>query len=145
MGNPTGTAGTEDPPATPPEGDVNYEPYDPRLGAKLRDLYAQLERESTRVAELRRDAPGAAARAYMERLEAELEAERVLERERGKAGLVGEGRDGALLEGVQVGNLDEVESMWGKGVDGLLGLEKITGVLAKLERAASAAEVVEGI
>lgn len=143
IGDPSATD-KEDPPSTPPEGDTNYEAYDPRLGAKLRDLYAQLEQESTRVAELRRDAPGAAARAYMERLEAELEAERVLERERGKDG-VAVGGDVSLLEGVKVENLEEVERMWGRGVGGLAGLEKITGVLAKLERAATAAEVVEGI
>lgn len=109
-------------------------------------MYAQLEQESTRVAELRRDAPGAAARAYMERLEAEMEVERVAERERTE----GQGKDddaqvGLLLEAVKVGNLEEVESMWGKGTGGLVGLGKISTVLAKLERAATAAEVVEGI
>lgn len=101
-----------------------------------------MEQESTRVAELRRDAPGAAARAYMERLEAEMEAERVAERERGRQE---EPPPFRLLEGMQLGNLEEVESMWGKGTDGLVGLEKVTGVLAKLERAVVAAEVVEGI
>ncbi|KAL8655313.1 MAG: hypothetical protein Q9210_000944, partial [Variospora velana] len=45
------------------EDESNYEPYDPRLGEKLRTLYRQLEWEHTRVAELRREAPGAAARA----------------------------------------------------------------------------------
>ncbi|KAL8709991.1 MAG: hypothetical protein Q9225_007369, partial [Loekoesia sp. 1 TL-2023] len=45
------------------EDESNYEPYDPRLAEKLRTLYRQLEWEHTRVAELRREAPGAAARA----------------------------------------------------------------------------------
>lgn len=132
----------EEPPSTPPEGDANYEPYDPRLGAKLRDLYAQLEQESTRVAELRRDAPGAAARAYIERLEAEMEAERAAERERGRPE---DALQVNLLENFKLDNLEEVKSMWGKGTDGLVELEKVTGVLAKLERAAKAAEVVEQI
>ncbi|KAL8699773.1 MAG: hypothetical protein Q9201_005818, partial [Fulgogasparrea decipioides] len=48
------------------EDESNYEPYDPRLAEKLRTLYRQLEWEHTRVAELRREAPGAAARAFEE-------------------------------------------------------------------------------
>ncbi|KAL8862570.1 MAG: hypothetical protein Q9178_001068 [Gyalolechia marmorata] len=43
------------------EDESNYEPYDPRLAERLRTLYRQLEWEHTRVAELRREAPGAAA------------------------------------------------------------------------------------
>lgn len=132
----------EEPPSTPPEGDSNYEPYDPRLGAKLRDLYAQLEQESTRVAELRRDAPGAAARAYIERLEAEMEVERVAERERRRPE---EAPQVNSLENLKLVNLEEVKNIWGKGTEGLVELEKATGVLEKLERAARAAEVVERI
>ncbi|KAL8932522.1 MAG: hypothetical protein Q9216_006795, partial [Gyalolechia sp. 2 TL-2023] len=48
------------------EDESNYEAYDPRLAEKLRTLYRQLEWEHTRVAELRREAPGAAARAFEE-------------------------------------------------------------------------------
>ena len=40
---------------------------------------------------------------------------------------------------------DEVEKTWGAGVEGLVGLEKVTGVVGKLERAARAVEVVEGM
>ncbi|KAL8951674.1 MAG: hypothetical protein Q9222_002354, partial [Ikaeria aurantiellina] len=58
------------------EDESNYEAYDPRLAEKLRTLYRQLEWEHTRVAELRREAPGAAARAYEERLEREMEGDR---------------------------------------------------------------------
>lgn len=101
-----------------------------------------MEQESTRVAELRRDAPGAAARAYMERLEAEMEAERVAERERGRPE---EASQVNLLGEFKLGNLEEVEGMWGKGTEGLVELEKVTGVLAKLERATVAAKVVERI
>lgn len=89
------------------------------------------------MAELRRDAPGAAARAYMERLEGEMGAERELKREED----VDEGM-GVVLE---AGMGEEVERMWGRGVEGLVGLERITEVLAKLERAGKAAEVVEGM
>ncbi|KAL9607032.1 MAG: hypothetical protein Q9167_008016, partial [Letrouitia subvulpina] len=45
------------------EGTGNYEPYDAELAETLRTLYRRLEWEHTRVAELRREAPGAAARA----------------------------------------------------------------------------------
>lgn len=96
-----------------------------------------MERESTRVAELRRDAPGAAARAYMERLEAEMRLEREV-----KEGGEKKGGGGADLGG---GLGEEVEKMWGRGLEGLVGLERITEVLARLERAGKAAEVVEGM
>lgn len=40
---------------------------------------------------------------------------------------------------------DDVERMWGRGTEGMVELRKIPGVLAKLERAEKAVEVVEGI
>lgn len=79
----------------------------------------------------------------MERLEAEMEAEREAETGRGGRGEGDAAQAGLLLEAVKVGNLEEVEGMWEKGTGGLVGLEKISGVLAKLERAATAAEVVK--
>ncbi|KAL8831262.1 MAG: hypothetical protein Q9170_005381 [Blastenia crenularia] len=98
------------------EDESNYEPYDPRLAEKLRTLYRQLEWEHTRVAELRREAPGAAARAYVER-----------------------------LEGVRLERSEEVEKMWERGLEGLVDLGKVTEVVARVERAVKAAEVVEGM
>lgn len=141
-------APTPDPasPSTPSENDSNYEAYDPRLAAKLRELYSQLEYESTRVAELRREAPGAAARAYMERLEAEMDLERERDREQERErGLDAERAAGQQVELVwaRVERVEEVENMWQRGTEGLVGLEKVTGVLARLERAEKAAEVVE--
>ncbi|KAI5278295.1 hypothetical protein KEM52_004732 [Ascosphaera acerosa] len=43
---------------------VEYEPYDAKLAARVTALYARLESLTTEVARLRREAPGAAARAY---------------------------------------------------------------------------------
>lgn len=40
---------------------------------------------------------------------------------------------------------EDVERMWARGTEGLVELGKIPGVLAKLERAGKAAEVVEGM
>ncbi|MCJ1424634.1 hypothetical protein MMC29_002522 [Sticta canariensis] len=133
-------------PSTPSENDSNYEAYDPRLAAKLREMYAQLEYESTRVAELRREAPGAAARAYVERLEAEMESER--ERGRERESEVERSAAGQKVElewprVERVERVEEMENMWQRGTEGLLGLEKVTGVLARLERAEKAAKVVE--
>ncbi|KAL8970478.1 MAG: hypothetical protein Q9197_003789 [Variospora fuerteventurae] len=124
------------------EDESNYEPYDPRLGEKLRTLYRQLEWEHTRVAELRREAPGAAARAYVERLEREREVEKGKERE-----LEGEmaGKREGGLEGVRLERGDEVEDMWARGLEGLVGLKTVTEVVARMERAGKAAEVVEGM
>lgn len=94
------------------------------------------------MAELRRDAPGAAARAFMERLEAEMEAER-----EGDARVEGEKVEGeeVVLEGGRVERIEEVRRMWERGTAGLVGLEKITEVVAKVERAAKAAEAVKEI
>ena len=109
-------------------------------------LYAQFDDESTKVAELRREAPGAAARAYTEALEAELGRER--ERERLRAVKVEEGEERKAEGGLELGKglerRAEVEKMWGRGVEGLVGLGQVPGVLARLERAEKAVGVVEG-
>ncbi|KAL4928446.1 uncharacterized protein BDV17DRAFT_264300 [Aspergillus undulatus] len=47
---------------------VEYEPFDGKLAARVTALYAQLESLTTTVAQLRRDAPGKAARGYVEAL-----------------------------------------------------------------------------
>lgn len=70
------------------------------------------------------------------RREKEAEAKRVAEDEaRGMTEL-----DMGILERREV-----VERVWGRGTQGLVELGKIPGVLAKLERAERAAEVVENM
>ena len=125
-----------------PHDNSNYEPYDPGLAEKLRTLYAEFDTQSTRIAELRRDAPGAAARGYVERLEAELKREEDLEKERKSKSV------NIRVENLDIGNqkrLDDMTGMWGKGTKGLVDLGKIPGILAKLERAEKAVEVVKGM
>lgn len=109
------------------------------------------------MAELRRDAPGAAARAYVERLGREMEMEKEKENEGGrrkkkkkKWNDVGgeeeekdEEEEEELLEGGRVERGEEVERMWGVGMEDLPRLDGVTDVLAKLQRAAEAARVVE--
>lgn len=117
-----------------------------------------MEYESTRVAELRREAPGAAARAYMERLEAEMKEEeegyriRIEGEEAGKmmggAGSSGKKEEELLLgpiaaTTIKMERLEEMERMWERGTEGLVRLEKVTEVLATLERARKALEVVQ--
>lgn len=129
------------PDANTPDETSNYESYDPRLAERLRTLYAEFDTQSTRVAELRRDAPGAAARGYVERLEAELKREKDSERERESKGVHVD------VEDLDMGTLkrkDDVERMWRRGTEGLVELGKIPGVLAKLERAEKAIEVLNG-
>ena len=125
-----------------PDDNSNYEPYDPGLAERLRTLYTEFDTQSTRIAELRRDAPGAAARGYVERLEAELKREEDLEKERkSKNANVG-------VENLDIGirkRPDDMKGMWGKGTKGLVELGKIPGTLAKLERAEKAVEVVKGM
>lgn len=98
------------------------------------------------MAELRREAPGAAARAYMERLEAEMEEERERDKMRieevGKMGSVKVAPE-ELLGAAKMERLEEMERMWERGTEGLVGLEKVTEVLATLERARKALEVVQ--
>ena len=76
----------------------------------------------------------------MERLEGELQKERAMEAEREETKM-----DLGVME-LDMGTLErreDVERMWGKGTEGLVELGKVPGVLAKLERAGKAVEVVE--
>ncbi|KAL8829909.1 MAG: hypothetical protein Q9191_001729 [Dirinaria sp. TL-2023a] len=124
-------------PTSPAADDSNYEPHDPRLAEKLRMLYMQHEQETTRVAEMRRDAPGAAARAYVERLRKEMEMEREMKAEElGEESIPGLG----ALERKQ-----DIEETWERGLESLAGLKGITEVVARLDRAAQAVEVVESM
>ncbi|PWY92578.1 Mis14-domain-containing protein [Aspergillus heteromorphus CBS 117.55] len=58
---------------TAPTEQVEYEAYDGKLASRVTSLYAQLESLTTTVAQLRRDAPGRAARAYAEKLSRAIE------------------------------------------------------------------------
>ncbi|PYH43562.1 uncharacterized protein BP01DRAFT_424847 [Aspergillus saccharolyticus JOP 1030-1] len=60
---------------TAPSEQVEYEAYDAKLAARVTSLYAQLESLTTTVAQLRRDAPARAARAYAEQLRRVIEEE----------------------------------------------------------------------
>jgi kinetochor protein Mis14/NSL1 len=105
-------------------------------------LYAEFETQSTRVAELRREVPGAAAKRYMDRLEGELQKEREAEAERQETKM-----DSSAID-LDLGTLerrDDVERMWERGTEGLVELGKVPGVLAKLERAGKAVNVVENM
>ena len=78
----------------------------------------------------------------MERLEGELQKEREIEAEREETKM-----DLGVME-LDMGTLErreDVERMWVKGTEGLVELGKVPGVLAKLERAGKAVEVVERI
>ena len=78
----------------------------------------------------------------MERLEDELKRETEAEAERtAKSEAMG-------VADLDIGALErreDVERMWARGTEVLVELGKIPGVLAKLERAGKAAEVVEGM
>ncbi|KAF4281010.1 hypothetical protein KXW98_002264 [Aspergillus fumigatus] len=58
---------------TQPTETIEYEPYDTELAARVTSLYAQLESLTTTVAQLRRDAPARAAKAYAEQLRKAIE------------------------------------------------------------------------
>lgn len=103
-----------------------------------------MEAETTRVAELRREAPQKAAAAYVAQLRKEMEAEeerrmQILEAVVKKG--TEEGNQG--LKGVGVERGGEIEERWKDAKGGLEALRGVTEVLARLERAGKAVEVVE--
>lgn len=51
-----------------PEETIEYEPFDGALASRVSSLYAQLESLTTGVAQLRREAPGKAAKMYADTL-----------------------------------------------------------------------------
>ena len=92
---------------------------------------------------MRREAPSAAAKAYMQRLEADMDAERGTDAE--LEGRIGDISEGERMDGIEIERQQEIERMWAKGNEGLKELENVTGVMARLERARKAVEVVQGI
>ncbi|MCJ1282809.1 hypothetical protein MMC26_002135 [Xylographa opegraphella] len=108
---------------------ANYEDYDPALAAKVRALYATLEEETTRVAELRREAPAQAAGAFVERLGREM-ADEELRAEAGRTWAMEEGAK-VVLEAVVDSRVGEG---WERGLRGLQGLTSVTEGVARLER-----------
>ncbi|RHZ67556.1 uncharacterized protein CDV56_109588 [Aspergillus thermomutatus] len=58
---------------TQPTETIEYEPYDTELAARVTSLYAQLESLTATVAQLRRDAPARAAKAYADQLSKAIE------------------------------------------------------------------------
>ena len=119
--------------------DPSYEPYDARLAQKVRDLYANVEEATTRVAELRREAPATAAKLYVETLKKEIEeADSVLEARKSKSSKNLNGGLGRIdFQG------EDIQESWIKGREGLEGLRNVTRVKADLERALKAVAEVE--
>ena len=130
------------PQSNSPDESDNYESYDPRLAEQLRLLYAEFEIQSTRVAELRRAAPGAGARQCVERLEEEFKTEKDLENFRRSKG---EGVDVMPLDIGALERRHNMGRMWEIGSRGLVGSGKISTVLAKLERGGEAVEIFKAM
>jgi hypothetical protein len=118
--------------------DPGYTSYDPRLTEKLRFLHAQIENETTRLAEMRRDAPAKAAALYAERLLKEVEqSEREMEHLRDTAKKEGERRG---LMGTRMERAENVRDSHINAMTGLDQLRHITEIVAKAERARRSAE-----
>lgn len=80
----------------------------------------------------------------MDRLNKEIDAEEeVLEGLREKVRLEGSG--GIEMEGVGLERAEEVRATWEGALEGLARLGRVTETVARCERAARAAEVVEGM
>lgn len=130
---------TETDPSIIDPNDPSYEPYDTRLAQKLRDLYGTLEEETTRVAELRREAPSKAAESYVQKLKQEMEqSDAALEARKLVLNKnVSSGLDDIAFDG------GKIHESWIKGKEGLEALRNITKVKADLERALKAVAEVE--
>ena len=102
----------------------------------------QFEHEAEDVARMRRDVPGKAAERYKEELERAMEETSKIKIEEGSE----QKGKGDAFEGL--GGLGErredVEKVFQRGRVGLEGFEGFTGVIARLEQAGRAVEVVEG-
>ncbi|KAI9929186.1 hypothetical protein AWENTII_001115 [Aspergillus wentii] len=85
---------------TTPTETVEYEAYDTNLAARVTSLYAQLESLTTSVAQLRRDAPRRAARAYADQLKLALEGDED-ENEDGEGEGEGEGQEQGQAQKVE--------------------------------------------
>jgi kinetochor protein Mis14/NSL1 len=121
-----------------PDAEPVYEPYDAALAERLRALYASLEAETMRVAELRREAPGRAVGVWVEQLGRPVEGpggenESVAREEKVLLGPGFDGRGG------------EVERVFARAVGGLEALRGVTEGVARGERALRAAREVERI
>ncbi|RAK99829.1 uncharacterized protein BO80DRAFT_465842 [Aspergillus ibericus CBS 121593] len=93
---------------TAPTEQVEFEAYDGKLAARVTSLYAQLESLTTTVAQLRRDAPGRAARLYAEQLR-----RAILEDEDEDE----EGQDEEVEEGLKEESEQSAEGEGGEGRD----------------------------
>jgi kinetochor protein Mis14/NSL1 len=93
----------------------SYEPHDPRLSTKLASLYADLERETLAVSQLRRTAPAEGAKAGGEALLRSIEEDHQRDDE-AKERHAGEGSGGLKLEPVPGGWSEEVAEMYERGL-----------------------------
>jgi Kinetochore protein Mis14 like len=96
----------------------SYEPYDPRLSTKLASLYADLERETLAVSQLRRTAPAEGAKAGGEALLRSIEEDHQRDDE-AKKRYAGEGSGGLKLEPLPGRWSEEVAEMYERGLGDL--------------------------
>ncbi|EON65439.1 hypothetical protein W97_04677 [Coniosporium apollinis CBS 100218] len=120
--------------AQEPAGGEEYEPYDSRLSAHLQSLERRREDLTAQVADLRRTAPLRAAQAFQtsftresETLDTKLKAE--------EEALLAQAEKEGRLDIGQLQRWDEVQAMWERGTEGLVGLKGLTETVARLERA----------
>ena len=107
----------------------SYEAYDPRLSTKLASLYAELERETLAVSQLRRTAPAEGARAGGEALLTRI-------KEDGEKGPreIGEGEAELKLEALPDGWREDVAEMYEHGLGDLRRLAGAAGAGDTLRR-----------
>ncbi|KAG0642835.1 hypothetical protein HOY80DRAFT_1020438 [Tuber brumale] len=125
-----------------------FEAYDRKLHDRVSALYAELERETLRVAQLRREAPGRAKKAFEEALRREGEGdERILGELGRKRGVAAGEEGGGLMGDLGVRELErgeEVAKGYEEGVGVLVGLRsKLPAIAHKLTRAQDALDYVE--
>ncbi|KAH0543979.1 hypothetical protein FGG08_001746 [Glutinoglossum americanum] len=141
------------PPSAAPEGEDalrrrveelvhEFEPYDRRLHTRVQTLQASIESSTLALSQLRRDAPAAAADAYIRQSAERAAAAAAAVAELNAAATVVEGRMPLDLKPLE--RQEEVERAYGRSLEVLGGLKSgLPATAAKLERARKAAEHVE--
>ncbi|KAI9696634.1 MAG: hypothetical protein M1820_008083 [Bogoriella megaspora] len=125
------------------EGEDAYEPYDTRLASRLTTLANTHNDLILSLANLRRTAPAQAAdavKATYETHATELESQSQAEAE-----IWNKEYEGYELNAGKFERWDDVEKMWDRGTQGLVGLKSgLTETVARCERAVEVAAEVDG-
>jgi kinetochor protein Mis14/NSL1 len=132
-------------PSTHAVGPIEFEPYDRRLHSRVQVLQSSLESSTLSLSSLRREAPAAAADAYVRRSNEQAAATTAAVAALNAAATgTADAAQPALLDLKPLERQADVERAYGTGLEELGALKsRLPATAARLERAKDAAEYVE--